>query len=443
MNAKKRPDTSYFLALFVITLLTGTTFAFIILDPFIALVISVLLGAAFFLNIKNSVNLSNKKIRDFITGINDRLDNKEGSLLDDTHSKALIERFHNLKEENSQLAKQTRQLRSVFENTPSGLILLDDNSETISMNKPAQSLLEINDHKKTNILELIESKQIKDLVKEAQSGKQARKKIQFSHNQKTLEARAIPLHVKDNGHKEFLGSLITLQDTTRLDALADVKKDFIANVSHDLRTPITSIRSLTEALLAGAKDDPKTLDRFLNELDQQVERLSFLARDILDLSKIENKNTLTKETMAIGPLLNQTVQAVKQQAENKKIKLTLDIKDGPPARIDAEQLIKAFSNLLDNCIKYTPENGKVSISLVTEKDNAKITFKDTGIGISQKSQPRIFERFYRVSKSRSVKSGGTGLGLSIVKHVVENHNGKIDVKSQLGKGSKFTVSIPV
>lgn len=229
---------------------------------------------------------------------------------------------------------------------------------------------------------------------------------------------------------------------TRIDALADVKKDFIANVSHDLRTPIASIRSLTEALLAGAKDNPKTLNRFLKELDQQSERLSTLVRDILDLSKLENENTLTLKKISIAPLLKQSVYSHKNQAENKNLKVNLVIKERLEAKVDAEQLMKAFNNLLDNSIKYTPKGGRISVSLTSQKGRIKILFKDNGIGIAQKELSRIFERFYRVSKSRSIKSGGTGLGLSIVKHVVENHSGKIEVKSERGKGSEFTISLP-
>jgi len=227
-----------------------------------------------------------------------------------------------------------------------------------------------------------------------------------------------------------------------LEKLQQVKKDFIANVSHELRTPIANIKSLTEALLAGAKDNPKTLNRFLKELDQQSERLSTLVRDILDLSKIEKKSTLTIKKLSIARLLKQSVNIHKNQAENKSLKVSLQIKDQPEAKVDAEQLMKAFNNLIDNSIKYTPEGGKIAVSLTTDNGHIQISFKDNGIGIAQKELPRIFERFYRVSKSRSIKSGGTGLGLSIVKHVVENHNGRIGVKSESGKGSEFIVSLP-
>lgn len=227
-----------------------------------------------------------------------------------------------------------------------------------------------------------------------------------------------------------------------LENLKQVKEDFIANVSHELRTPIANIKSLTEALLAGAKDNPKTLNRFLKELDQQSERLSALVRDILDLSKIEKKNTLTIKKFSIPRLLKQSVNIHKNQAENKKLKVNLQIKDQPEAKVDAEQLMKAFNNLIDNSIKYTPKGGRIAVSLSTDNGHIQIAFKDNGIGIAEKELPRIFERFYRVSKSRSLRSGGTGLGLAIVKHVIENHNGKIKVKSQLNKGSEFVIRLP-
>ena len=404
-----------------------------------------LLAAAFGFSMKSSAILNNRKTQNIIKDLSKQIDNiekQEPVQTYDAQTNDLINRLHDLVQNNARLTVQSKQLQNVFENVPSGLILVGNDATTVSLNEPAKNLLNLGSANKSKTLESINVKQIKDLANEAISGKRARKKIQFSHNQKTIEARVIPFQKKINGKNKFLGSLITLQDTTRFDALADVKKDFVANVSHDLRTPITSIRSLTEALLAGAKDDPQTLERFLNELDQQSERLSSLARDILDLSRIENKNTLTKEKLAIGPLLEQSMKAMKHQAEAKKIALELNVKDGPQAKIDAEQLIKAFNNLLDNSIKYTPANGTVSVSLATNNGHVKISVKDTGIGISQKSLPRIFERFYRVSKSRSIKSGGTGLGLSIVKHVIENHNGEVSVKSQLGKGSEFIITLP-
>jgi len=445
MSTKNNLPASSYTYLFAATLLTIAAGALIFLEPLPTLITLLLLASAFSFSIKSSATLYNRKTQNIFKDLNKQIDNiekQEPVQTYDAQTGDLINRLHDLVQKNARLTVQSKQLQKVFENIPSGLILLDKDTKTVSLNEPAKNLLDLGSAKKTKTLESINAKQIKDLANEAISGKHARKKIQFSHNQKTIEARAIPLQKKTNNEFEFSGSLITLQDTTRVDALADVKKDFVANVSHDLRTPITSIRSLTEALLAGAKDDPQTLERFLNELDQQSERLSSLARDILDLSKIENKNTLTKEKLAIGPLLKQSVKAMEHQAEAKKIALELNIKDRPQAKIDAEQLIKAFNNLLDNSIKYTPANGTVSVSLAANNGHVKISVKDTGIGISQKSLPRIFERFYRVSKSRSIKSGGTGLGLSIVKHVIENHNGEVSVKSQLGKGSEFIITLP-
>ena len=445
MSTKNNLPASSYTYLFAATLLTIAAGALIFLEPLPTLITLLLLASAFSFSIKSSASLYKRKTQNIFKDLNKQIDSLEKNELVqsyDAQTGDLITRLHDLVQKNARLTVQSKQLQNVFENVPSGLILVGNDAKTVSFNKPAKSLLNLSDAKKTKTLESINVKQIKDLANEAISGKHAQKKIQFSHNQKTIEARAIPFQKKTNNKFKFLGGLITLQDTTRVDALADVKKDFVANVSHDLRTPITSIRSLTEALLAGAKDDPQTLERFLNELDQQSERLSSLARDILDLSKIENKNTLTKEKLAIGPLLKQSVKAMEHQAEAKKIALELNIKDRPQAKIDAEQLIKAFNNLLDNSIKYTPANGTVSVSLAANNGHVKISVKDTGIGISQKSLPRIFERFYRVSKSRSIKSGGTGLGLSIVKHVIENHNGEVSVKSQLGKGSEFIITLP-
>lgn len=334
-----------------------------------------------------------------------------------------------LQKEKTNLDQNRQHLKQAFEKINLGLILLHKDNKNTLLNNAASKILEA---------ELLDINKIREIATAAFEGRKVKEKLQLAYNTRTIEVKAVPL-ISKNGTNSCL---VTLEDTTKLDALADVKKDFIANVSHDLRTPITSIKSLTEALLAGAKDDPETLNRFLEELDQQSERLSALARDILDLAQIENKNTLALKKLAIAPLIRQSVNIFKHQAEGKNLNIGLKIDGNPEAKADAEQLLKAFNNLLDNSIKYTPKDGKVIISVGTQNGHVKIAFQDTGIGITQKELPRIFERFYRVSKSRSIKTGGTGLGLSIVKHVIENHSGKITVKSQLHKGSEFIITLP-
>ncbi len=322
---------------------------------------------------------------------------------------------------NESLSTLTKQFEQVFEKSPWGLLIVNNDQSLIHINEAARKI-ELN------------TPQIKKLTAKALKGVPVKQNIQFPHNNRIIEVQTFPLYDQDNN---ISGCFATLQDTTKIAALADVKKDFIANVSHDLRTPIASIKSLTEALIAGAKDDPQRLDSFLQELDKQSERLSNLVQDILDLSKIENKETLTLKKLDIKPLLEQSINVSKHQAEIKNIKVELKTSPSLQANADAEQLMKAFNNLLDNSIKYTPQSGSILITATTNNGQIKISFKDTGIGIPQKDLPRIFERFYRVSKSRSIETGGTGLGLSIVKHVIENHGGKIKVKSQLNKGSEF------
>jgi len=237
--------------------------------------------------------------------------------------------------------------------------------------------------------------------------------------------------------------VVVLHDLTEMRKHEKAEREFVANVSHELRTPITAIRVTAEALISGAKDDPKLLDRFTNSLLSESERLSALIDDLLELAKRDAGHERLERTRL--PLISIGERACEywgQRAKHRGLTLECDIPDGVYLYADERQMDRMLDNLLSNAIKYTPKGGKVTVSVAEVDRFVEISVADTGIGIPQGDIARIFERFYRVDKTRSRQQGGTGLGLSIVKDIVESHGGNVRVESELGKGSTFTVAIP-
>jgi signal transduction histidine kinase len=221
-----------------------------------------------------------------------------------------------------------------------------------------------------------------------------------------------------------------------------VRRDFVANASHELKTPAASIRALAETLVEAADSDPVAIPRFAMQLELEAVRLSRVVSDLLDLSRLE---VGTEETgrVAFADLVSDEAERFRGRAEEASIKLTVAADDSlrvPGSDRDFRLLIR---NLVENAIQYTRPGGTVDISVRSDADEAVLTVRDTGVGIPSRDQGRIFERFYRVDRARSRETGGTGLGLSIVKHVVENHGGSVSVESTLGEGSTFTVRLPI
>lgn len=244
---------------------------------------------------------------------------------------------------------------------------------------------------------------------------------------------------------KFNGIVIMIQDVTEIRKLENMRKDFVANVSHELKTPLTSIKGFVETLLDGDIEDKETRNRFLNIINIETDRLFYLIQDILTLSEIEDEESvIVKEEIEPVLVANDVMQLLKEQASSKNINLTLESpEDLPKLKGKKRWFHQMLINLMDNALKYTPENGEVKLSLTESDGSVIIKVKDTGIGIPAEDIMRIFERFYRVDKDRSRSVGGTGLGLAIVKHVALSFDGSVDVKSELGKGTEFTIEIPI
>jgi len=248
----------------------------------------------------------------------------------------------------------------------------------------------------------------------------------------------------DAAPKSQMALIGFFHDVTEEKRVEAIKRDFVANVSHELRTPLASIKGYAETLLDGALDDKKTLKNFLTIIDRHANRMTALIEDLLTLSMLESHQMpMSFEPLDIKGLINSIIQGFEKQAKDKGIKLITDIgKEIPKIPADKDRLEQVIVNLVDNAIKYT-NNGTVKIFVRKSDNMLQIDVEDTGIGIPEKDIPRIFERFYRVDKGRSRELGGTGLGLAIVKHIIQGHNGKIWVKSELGKGSVFSFSLPL
>lgn len=243
-----------------------------------------------------------------------------------------------------------------------------------------------------------------------------------------------------------IGIIIIIQDITERQKLEDMQTDFVANVSHELKTPLTNIKSYTETLLDGAIDDRDTADHFLEIINSEADRMNRLVKDLLQLSRLDNNQDITniKETNAVM-LVDTAVTKIQITAAGKKQQLNKLYDNAKDIRVnvDRDKFEQVILNVLTNAIKYTEEGGRIDVDVFEQAGSCKIIVSDNGIGISAEALPRIFERFYRVDKARSRAMGGTGLGLAITKQIVENHGGTITAESAEGKGTKMIIELPL
>lgn len=239
---------------------------------------------------------------------------------------------------------------------------------------------------------------------------------------------------------ELLGAVVLVDDISEQQRLDKVRRDFVANVSHELRTPVGALSLLSETL-EGEKD-PEVIDRFLARIQEESTRLGRLIEDLLDLSRIEGGIDAEMVEVDLALATEESAAAVRAAADNKNIELTLDLGEVPSILGDRSQLVSAITNLFGNAVKYTDEGGSVKGRIVAHGDEIAIVVEDTGVGIPQRDVQRVFERFYRVDRGRATGTGGTGLGLSIVRNVAINHGGRVELTSQEGVGSTFSMILP-
>ncbi|MDG3004075.1 sensor histidine kinase [Paludisphaera mucosa] len=242
------------------------------------------------------------------------------------------------------------------------------------------------------------------------------------------------------------GAVLVFHDVTDLRRLERMRQDFVANASHELKTPLASIKAYAETLLDWALEDPAVNRRFVERIDEQADRLDSLIHDMLSLARLEaNQDVFRHDPLGLAAVLGRCVEAHRDRAESGDLTLEFDVDAldaGATILADEEAVRQIFDNLIDNAIKYTPPGGRVGVVGSASAAEIVVAVSDTGLGIPREEQARIFERFYRVDKARSRELGGTGLGLAIVKHLVSSLQGRVEVTSRLGAGSTFTVRLP-
>lgn len=349
----------------------------------------------------------------------------------------------------SQLSEEKNRAEAILSSMVDGLVAVDKEFKIRIINPAAQKIFKITDNNITGkeIIEVFRYHEIDRGLEEALTENKifTREIVIQIEEKRILRCNFAPIN-NDSGY--VIGGIVVFSDITELRKLEQLRKDFVGNVSHELRTPLTSIIGYLDTILDNEINDSKTIRKFLNVIKTEADRLALLIKDLLDLSKLENKNKYILRPGFLNKIIKKTILMLKDKAEEKDINIIDDIENNYMVYMIPEQIEQVCTNLIDNAIKYTPAGGEIKVR-VYEEDNKRngnknddtskivIEIEDNGIGIPEKEQDRIFERFYRVDKARSRSLGGTGIGLSIVKHILQNHKNTIEVESKVGKGSIF------
>lgn len=364
----------------------------------------------------------------------------------ETLAESMNEMASQLNERIVMVSSQRNELEAVLASMMEGVIAIDTDEFVISINHSAEQILGVAHEsvKGRKIHELTRNISLLKYV-DAAIASDARKEediILAREGRRILNARSSPLMGITN---ERLGTLFVFNDVTKLRRLENMRRDFAANVSHEIKTPLTSIKGFFETLQTCIREDPDRVDQFLEIIGKNINRLMAIIDDLLKLSRIENdneQNVIRFMPEKIGNVIDAAVSLCSQKAASRNIRLETDCPDDLSADMEASLMEQAVRNLMDNAIDYSNERGSVSVSASVKAGIARISVKDNGIGIPYTHLDRIFERFYRVDKARSRKAGGTGLGLAIVKHIMQAHGGNVEVSSRPGTGSTFTLTFP-
>ena len=359
------------------------------------------------------------------------------------------------------LSGERNQSSAILRSMVEGVAVIDAQERLVFCNRAFLDILNLDATKSEGrpVIEVIRNSELLGLVRKALRGDEGlQTDIAMGFiQQRSFSVTAAPVKPLDSGAMAIVapensadvdkpsGAVVVLHDVTELRRLERVRQDFVANVSHEFKTPLTAIQGFAETLLSGALDDPKNNRRFLEIIRDHAARLAQLTNDLLKLARIEaGKLEVQFFPVNLADVIEGCEETSLLKSARKQIALDLEVPTNlPSVRADASLLHEVLQNLLDNAIQYTAPGGKIHVSAAAKNREAVVTVDDTGIGIPVVDQERIFERFYRVDAARSREAGGTGLGLSIAKHIVEAHGGRIWVESEVGRGSKFCFSIPL
>jgi two-component system phosphate regulon sensor histidine kinase PhoR len=334
------------------------------------------------------------------------------------------------------LESERSRLATVLEQITDGVLIADATGLIQFANPAAGRLFQFGTPLHHSIAEVVRNHQ---LVEAWRRGQQTR---QMQSESVEVPTRHQYLHLVVIPDQHTSGSLLLAQDLTRIRRLETVRRDFVSNLSHELRTPLASLNALAETLQEGALEDPPAARRFVDQIQIEVDALTQMANELLELSKIESgRFSLERSPVVARDLLQSAAQRMELQAERASIHLRVDCaEDVPNVQVDSQRLEQVLINLIHNAVKFTRPGGEVLLCAEAIPGEVRFAVRDTGVGIPADEVSRVFERFYRVDKSRTGR--GTGLGLSIAKHIVEAHRGKIWVESTEGQGSTFYFTIP-
>ncbi len=341
------------------------------------------------------------------------------------------------------LQGEKEQATAILNSMAEGVIALDRDTRILSVNPAAEKLFSVTKGEAEGkfLLEVIRIHEIADLAAHVlKQGQGAVRELSLDWPlRKNIEINATALlHAG-----AVTGCLLVIHDITDIRHLETVRKDFVANVSHELKTPLTSIKGFVETLLEGAVDNKKDSREFLGIIQDHVNRLDTLINDLLILSSLESRQiTLEHGAVSLSGLVNKVIAGFTTQSRKRNVTVINEIPESRSIQADKHRIEQVFTNLIDNGIKFNKDGGEVRIRVEDSSGETKIVVQDSGSGIPEKALPRIFERFYRIDTARSRELGGTGLGLSIVKHIVELHGGQVGVESTEGLGSSFWFTLP-
>jgi len=343
--------------------------------------------------------------------------------------------------------RQRNEQNAILSSMLEGVLAIDDKGFILSLNKACAKILGIP-------MEGAIGKSIREVIRNIELNKLFERILS---NNDPIEENIVVMEGNDerflqvNGaalldsNKNRLGAAIVLNDVTRLRKLENLRREFVANVSHELKTPITSIKGFVETLLEGAINDSNDAQRFLKIVEKHADRLNCIIEDLLLLSRIEQdaeRTSLETEIVSLKDLIVEAIQTCAFKAAENKNFIEVQCPESVQIKVNQRLLCQALVNLIDNAIKYSPSGGVVELVATSSESETVISVHDNGCGIPKEHLPRLGERFYRVDKARSRQQGGTGLGLAIVKHIVQAHLGKLSVESELGKGSSFQIHLP-
>ena len=346
------------------------------------------------------------------------------------------------------LAEKPRLVENVFQVTfdeiREAVVVVDSQLRVVAANPAARKLFtSLGENDTPRLTEITRETEIYEAFTEAINGQErSGGKVEFYRDgPKTFDLRVVPL--PSTPADAGTGAVGILFDVTKLDRLESVRQEFLSNVSHELRTPLTSIMALAETLAAGAVDDADNNRRFLAIIQKNSQRMQQLLNDILELSTIESGNVSVRlETIPLASAVDDVINSLTAAAAARNVSVKNNVADKVKVSADPRRLVQMLTNLIDNAIKFNRENGTVTVTHDDDKEHDRIYVTDTGEGIPAQHLDRIFERFYRVDRARSLDLGGTGLGLAIVKHLARAHGGEVTATSRVGEGTEFVIELP-